>query len=265
MNFIVLLSWILPKAGARRAQKIFLTPTRVPRPASEADFYNSAKKYQFPHGIAAFEWGETQNPAVLLVHGWSGRGTQIGAFAAPLVKAGFRVIAIDGPAHGASDGQMTNVGEFANALMAVQKNIGPLHALIAHSFGAGCSIVAIQRGLQVKKAVLIAGPARYERVLANFFKLLPISPQAQEYFIVELQKKVGIHVKDLNVGHLGKSLPIEAMIVHDTEDKEVRFQSALEIQEVWPQAKLLRTEGLGHRRILRDPEVLRAVTEFIKS
>lgn len=247
------------------AQKVFLTPTRVPRPVSETDFYNSAKKYQMPHGIAAFEWGEVQNPTVLLVHGWSGRGTQLGAFALPLVDAGYRVIAIDGPAHGASEGQMTNVGAFANALLEAQKNIGPLHALIAHSFGAGCSVVAIQRGLQVKRAVLIAGPARYERVLANFFKLLPISPRAQVHFIVELQNKVGIHVKDLNVGHIGSGLNIKAMIVHDVEDKEVRFQSALEIQEVWPQVKLLRTEGLGHRRILRDPQVLRAVTEFIKS
>lgn len=265
LKFIVLLSWLLPKVGARLALKLFLTPTRVPRPVSELDFYNSAKKYKMPHGIAAYEWGEVQSPAVLLVHGWSGRGTQLGAFALPLVKAGFRVIAIDGPAHGSSEGRMTNVGDFANSLRETQKNIGPLVAVIAHSFGAGCSIVAAHRGMEVKKVVLIAGPARYERVLAHFFKLLPISPAAQEHMILVLQNKVGIHVKDLNVGHIGSGLQVQPMIVHDADDKEVGFQSALEIQEVWPQAKLLRTEGLGHRRVLRDPQVLRAVTDFINS
>lgn len=265
VRFIVLLSWVFPWAGAFLALKLFLTPTRVPRPSSEKEFFESARRFTFANGIAAFEWGPTAGPTVLLVHGWSGRGTQMGAFAAPLVAEGYRVVAIDGPAHGASAGKTTNVGAFANSLVDVQKSLGPLEGLIAHSFGAGCSIVAVSRGLRVPRVVLIAGPAKYERVLENFFKLLPISPRAQKILLRELGKKAGIQVQDLQVGRLGAGLQVKALVVHDEDDKEVLFRSALEIEEAWPQAKIFRTQGLGHRRVLRDPQVLRAVTEFIKS
>lgn len=263
--FISLLSWVLPKAGALQALTVFLTPTRVPRPPSEKEFFESARKYELPQGTAAFEWGRSDGSLIILVHGWSGRGTQMGAFAAPLVAQGFRVIAVDGPAHGGSAGETTNIGAFAQFLIDMQKSLGAIHGVIAHSFGAGCVVVGISRGLQVQKVVLIAGPARYERVLNHFFERLPISPWARKKFIAELKKKAGIAPKDLNIGVIGKDLKVDAMIVHDTDDKEVGFQSALEIHEVWPQSQLLRTEGLGHRRILRDPQVLKAVTEFMKS
>lgn len=261
----MLLSWVWPQGGALLAEKLFLTPTRVPRPPSEADFFNSAKKYTLPYGIAAFEWGVAENPLVVLVHGWSGRGTQMGAFASPLVQAGYRVVALDGPAHGASSGQTTNVGDYAQFLIEAQKILGPFHAVVAHSFGAGCSVLSAQRGLKVKKLVLIAGPAKYERVVGNFFKLLPISSAAQRSFLVNLQRKVGISVQEMNVGEIGKNLRVEALIVHDIEDKEVRFQSAIEIHEAWPTSKIFKTQGLGHRRILRDPQVLSTVKDFIQA
>jgi predicted alpha/beta hydrolase family esterase len=216
-------------------------------------------------GISAFEWGHENDPVVLLIHGWSGRGTQMGAFAAPLVAAGFRVVAIDGPAHGTSDGTYATLALFAESMKEAQKILGPFHAVIAHSFGAGSVVLAVVRGLVAKKIVLVAGPARYERVIANFFKILPISPSARKIFLVNLQNLVGIAVQDMNVGELGQNLPVQAMVVHDVEDKEVKFQSALEIKEAWPQVKLLETQGLGHRRVLRDPHVLQAVTDFIKA
>jgi hypothetical protein len=33
----------------------------------------------------------------------------------------------------------------------------------------------------------------------------------------------------------------------------------------WPQAELLKTTGLGHRRILRDPQVIDKLLEFIQN
>jgi len=37
-----------------------------------------------------------------MVHGWNGRGAQLGAFAPELVRVGFRVVTFDTPAHGRS-------------------------------------------------------------------------------------------------------------------------------------------------------------------
>ncbi|WP_374073268.1 alpha/beta fold hydrolase [Bdellovibrio bacteriovorus] len=257
-------SWVLPKQSAFWAEDLFLTPTRVPRPESEKSWFESAKKFTLSGGIAAFEWGSSTGPLVVLIHGWSGRGTQMGAFAEPLIQKGYRVVALDGPAHGGSEGERTNVGDYAKFLIHAQKELGPFKAIIAHSFGAGCSVLAASNGLQVEKLVLVAGPSRYEVVVGEYLKFISISPTAQKYFLQSLAQKVGMTAKELNVGNIGNKLQIPALIVHDKDDREVGYAAALEMKEAWPHAHLLTTSSLGHRRILKDAKVIQQVAEFIE-
>ena len=54
----------------------------------------------------------------------------------------------------------------------------------------------------------------------------------------------------------------ELLIYHDEKDLFVPITDGEEIAERWPNAKLVRTQGLGHHRILRDPEIIQACTEF---
>jgi len=232
------LSVILPKAIAQAAQILFLTPERIPRPPSEIDYFNSAKKYKIDDRIAAFEWGLPHNPLVLLVHGWSGRGD--------------------------SAGQITHVGEYSQFMIDIQKTLGPYHAIIAHSFGAGCAVLSASRGLSVKKIVMVAGPSRYELVVTNYLDALKLSPKAREHFLNSLGERVKLPVADMNVGVIGNKLShLKAMVVHDIEDKEVTVRAAEDIKKNWPSIEIMMTTGLGHRRILKDPTVTAAVTEFI--
>ncbi|MGL4242085.1 MAG: alpha/beta hydrolase, partial [Beijerinckiaceae bacterium] len=46
---------------------------------------------------------------VLLVHGWTGRAAFMQAFAPPLLKEGYDVIALDLPGHGLSSGKRLNM------------------------------------------------------------------------------------------------------------------------------------------------------------
>ncbi|MNL23821.1 Alpha/beta hydrolase family protein [compost metagenome] len=189
----------------------------------------------------------------------------MGAFAEPLVNKGYRVIAFDGPAHGSSLGKQTNVGDYAQFLIDVQKELSPFKAVIAHSFGAGCSVVSVARGLKTEKLVLIAGPSRYAVVVGHFTKMMGLSSSATKYFHKSLAKKVGMKAEDLNIGNIGNSISVPAMIVHDREDKEVTFASAEEMKQSWPHVELFATEGLGHRRILKDKSVTEQVAQFIHS
>ena len=49
---------------------------------------------------------------VLLVHGWSGRGTQLYKIADKLLENGFMTISFDAPADGKSPGNSTMMTEF---------------------------------------------------------------------------------------------------------------------------------------------------------
>lgn len=264
--FIGTLSKPFPALAARMALRLFATPVRIPRPESERVWYDLSKKYFLKSGIAAFEWGEPQNPLVMLIHGWNGRGTQIASFALPLVEIGFRVVALDGPGHGISPGKMTDPSHFAKFIEDSQHELDErgAHAVIAHSFGGGCTVLAASRSLKTKKIVLIASPAFYERVVHFFAKSLKLSERAEAVFVEFVTKIAGLHPRELNIGAIGSKLNIPAMVVHDVNDNAVNFLSATAITEAWPYSVLLRTEGLGHRRILKDPAVIQSVTKFIQ-
>ncbi|MGH8561857.1 MAG: hypothetical protein ACRES4_07835, partial [Nevskiales bacterium] len=55
------------------------------------------------------------------------------------------------------------------------------------------------------------------------------------------------------------------LVVHDREDRETAWSDGQSIAEAWPQARLLSTQGLGHRRVVSDAEVVSAALRFIQA
>lgn len=264
-KFISKLSIIAPKMAARIAMKFFATPVRVPRPESEMEMFHLSKQYFLKSGYAAFEWGESTSPLVLLIHGWNGRGTQISPYAKSLVEKGFRVVALDGPGHGSSPGNWTTPTHFAKFILDAQTELAPegIHSLIAHSFGGGCSVLAITRGLKTKSLVLVASPAFYERMVKFFGKSFGLNNKSQAALEVLVTKASGIKPSELNIAKLAATLTIPVLVVHDKGDNAVDYMSALAITEAYKGARLITTEGLGHRRILKDQKVISDVADFI--
>ncbi|NOT81054.1 MAG: alpha/beta hydrolase [Bacteriovoracaceae bacterium] len=265
-KILSILSYLLPQLAAKIALNIFATPTRIPRPISEMKAFEASKKFFLKNNIAAFQWGEDHHPTVLLIHGWNGRGTQISAFYQQLVAKNFRVIALDGPGHGDSPGKKTNPGHYAQFIIDAQREIAPegIHSLIAHSFGGGCAVLAASRGLKTKSLVLVASPAFYDRVVEFFSNSLGLKAKSKIHFYKLVGQIAGIDPRELNIGNLGKTLNIPALVVHDEDDNAVNFLSATSIIELWPGTLLLKTKGLGHRRILKDPQVITEVCDFIE-
>lgn len=262
-----IISIIFPKLAAKIALRFFATPTRIPRPLSEMEAYEKAEKFFLTNKIAAFRWGNKNDPVVLLIHGWNGRGTQISAFYKKLVEKKFQVIALDGPGHGISPGKMTNPSHYAQFITDAQKELAPegAHAIIAHSFGGGCAVLAASRGLKTKGLVLIASPAFYDKVVDYFARNFGLKNKAIDYFVKEVEAFAQIHPKELNIGNIGSKLNLPALIIHDQDDNAVHFSSAQAICNSWPLAKLIASQGLGHRRILKDPNIIGHVVEFINT
>ena len=140
---------------ARAALELFMTPRRLAPRDWEAALLRQGAPLTFTNGLIARSYGA--GPRVLLVHGWEGRGMNLGMFIAPLTAAGYQVIALDGPAHGESPGEQTNPVDFAHGLHNVGKELGPLAGVIAHSMGAASTALALRQGLVAERVVLIAG------------------------------------------------------------------------------------------------------------
>lgn len=264
LRVLYFISFLFPSLAARKALKLFLIPKKYERPEAEKKWFSFSRNRFLNNGLSMNEWGIEGNPKVMLVHGWEGRGTQMGAFAEPLVQKGYHVIALDGPAHGSSPGIETNAGHYSRTLVSAQQELGVVHAIIAHSFGGGCSILACDLGLKVDKLVTIASPADYANVVAFFLKEVRLSPCSQKAFYSILAQKAQLKLENVNIKSLGRNLEIPILIVHDKNDKEVRFENAKELHQSWTHSKLLATEGLGHRRILKDTDVIQKIVEFIQ-
>ncbi|MDB4949928.1 MAG: acetoin dehydrogenase subunit dihydrolipoyllysine-residue acetyltransferase [Gemmatimonadetes bacterium] len=255
------LGWVSPAAAGRVAVRLFFRPRRHERPDRERQVLLEGAPLELRSGLAATAWGG-DGPTVLLVHGWEGRGSQLGAFVRPLVLAGRRVVALDGPAHGDSAGEETNLLEFARALVAVEREVGPLEAVVAHSFGSAATLLALDIGLRPRRVVVIAGPASITDVLARFEELLRLPPRVAARFRELTARKVGRRAEELDLAAAAARQTVPALVVHDPDDAEVPYAEAVTLAAAWPGARLRTVSGLGHRRILRDPAVVREVVEF---
>jgi pimeloyl-ACP methyl ester carboxylesterase len=259
------LGTVSPQLAGRWASHLWFRPPRYAPPARERELLARARHLSMVHAdkrIAVYTWGD--GPAVLLVHGWSGRGAQMGAFVEPLVAAGYRVIAFDAPAHGQSSGKDTNLPEVSAALQALAREHGPVRAVIAHSFGVACTLYALKEGLRVARVVGISPPATIEGLVDKFATSLAIPPRAlvamRGYFEARFGADLWTRFSPLR---LASAANVPALIVHDDDDSDVSWQEGEALARGWPGAQFQRTHGLGHRRVLRDPDVIAQAVRFV--
>jgi pimeloyl-ACP methyl ester carboxylesterase len=250
---------IWPASAERAAAHLFATPRRHHQPDSEHVLLASARPSRV-NGLAVWQWGS--GPPVFLVHGWEGRGGQLGAFVQPLVDRGFSVVTFDARAHGASPGSEATLSDFSDALFAIAERFGAPRAVIAHSFGALGALLAAKRGLRTKALVLVAPPSPRER-LAWFRRMFPLPDAIAQGAKRRIEARVGESLEAVEGAALASGLGIPGLVIHDREDRETAFATSEAITRTWPGSVLLATEGLGHRRILSDTRVVDRVAKFV--
>jgi predicted alpha/beta hydrolase family esterase len=257
------LAALSPTLAARYAERLFFTPPRprtsrvgLPPGAQRLDVRSRYGR------LAAWAWGS--GPVVYLLHGWGGRAEQLGGFVAPLVSRGFRAIAVDGPAHGASSGRRTSGVEMGRALAEVVTQHGPARGVVAHSLGAAAVTFAIREGLRVERLAFVGPPADPLTWVARFGRQLGLGAAVMAEMQRQSEKRIQARWEDLPLVPLRglTDLP-PLLVVHDRDDREVRSADGAAIASAWPGARLLETGGLGHHRVLRDPAVVASVVAFL--
>lgn len=257
---------VAPGMAAELALKRFTTPPPIARPPWEKVLKKAGRSFRLPSGTSATVWGDRDQPVVLLVHGWAGRGTQLGKLIEPLRAKGLRVVAWDGPAHGDSDGKQASIGQFAQGLRELNEVEGPWRLVVAHSFGAGAVTLALScRWMQSEAVALVAAPSGMGWVVEGFAKRLKMSTRTKAVFIEKLNRFAGVEGRDVGIAHLAKTnaLKTPVIVIHDPEDAEVPFQQAEEIARDWHGARLVALSGVGHRKILKAPTFIASVLEFL--
>lgn len=260
-----LISALSPTMAGHLANRLWFQPITYPESPTERAALSSADRTSLQasgQALAAYVWGS--GPSVLLQHGWSGRAAHMAAFAPSLVDAGFQVIALDAPAHGRSAGRSTDLPTISGALRAVGEAFGPVHAIVAHSFGAACALHAVVDEMPIGRLACISPPATLEGLVEKFAAIVGLSGEVADVHRRLLEKRFGTDVwEKFSADYLASKARLPGLVIHDRNDREVPVGEGRSVAAAWTDAKLIETEGLGHRRILSAPNVIEYVTKFI--
>ena len=258
---------VSPSLTTKFAAKLFTTPIRHKLPKRELHMERESvqKSIMVPainKEIVVYEYGKSDKK-VLLVHGWSGRGTQLVKIADELLKLGYMTISFDAPAHGKSKGNYSIMTEFIASILELEKQYGSFEYAIGHSLGGMSVLNAIKENLNVKKAVTIGAGDIIQDIIDDFICKLQLRPEYGIKLRNHFEAKFGGKMDDYSAYKAAEKTEVPVLIIHDKDDDDVSVKAAYNIQKHLKQSEIMITESLGHRKILGDETVIQKIAAFI--
>ncbi|MFC8916528.1 alpha/beta fold hydrolase [Streptomyces sp. NPDC057116] len=264
-------SRIAPRLSGRLAFAAFVRPlgrSRV-RPAERAllDRARLGTLRLRGRNVVTYTWGDGARP-VLLVHGWSSRSSRFSAFITALCDQGYSPVTFDAPGHGDSEGRASNLRDYREIIGRLHAEHGDFEAVVAHSFGVLASFVALHDGVVAHRFVGIGGVAEFDHLLDAFRTRLGLHERVERDIRGHVERVLfpgePAIWERLTATYRPERLPAPVLLLHDEDDDMTPVaQSRLAAAALGDRARLVLTKGLGHRRILADPDVVARAVDFV--
>lgn len=262
-----LLYRISPFLAEKFARKLFITPIKHKIPKRE--FHMEEKSIQnklfipaINKKIVVYSYGNS-NKKILLVHGWSGRGTQLVKIADAFLENGYSTISFDAPAHGKSETKTTLMLEFIESVLEIEKKYGPFEFAVGHSLGGMSILNAIKQGLKVKKAVVIGSGNSVINIVNTFVEKIGLPNKVAVIMRNNFEKKYHFEMESFSAYEAAKEVHVPVLVIHDADDEDIPVAEAYHLAENLINKEILITNNLGHRKILGDAAVLHKIVEFL--
>lgn len=267
---IRLTATVSPALAARLARRAFFAtaPRMQVRPADEPTQF-VARRVPLRVGgkdAVGYHWGRGTQ-AVLLLHGWHGRASQFATLVRELVAEGFAVVSFDAPAHGASPGRRTDIRDWVDIAEQLHIRYGGFRAIVGHSFGALAALTAARSVTPTPAVVAIAGAASPAAFVAEFSRQLGLTPATRERMVALFHARMGETPASFAQRYDAVAHPLpaatELLVIHDRDDVRMPDADSLRLHTSHAdRSRMLRTEGLGHTRVLGADPVLDAIVAF---
>lgn len=263
------LQFLSVKQTTKFASRLFQTPIKYQIPKREEDMDNKAIKStltvpEIQKEIHTYRYGEGTKK-ILLVHGWSGRGTQLVKIADALLEEGYCTLSFDGPAHGRSSGKTTNMLEFVHCILEMQRAYGPFEAAIGHSLGSMALLYSVKKELQLNSMILIGSGDKIEDIIYDFTDKLGLERRIGKNIKKVFDDRLQLDINTFSASESAAHINIPALLIHDKFDSDSPVEASVKINQILKNSKLILTEGLGHRKILGDQEVIEQIIKFLRS
>lgn len=275
---------LMPGLGGRAAFELFCrTPAPNALTAGErraiegaADFMGEARHHRLGSATVRITVHEfrpvprrQEESTVLVIHGWRSRTEFMRKLIDGYREAGFRVVSLDLPGHGASPGRRLNMANAVEAVRLTQEWFGPFACVVGHSFGGAVAVSAAAGAvggidpLATQRLVLIAAPNAMSDIFASFGKHINLGARSALAMDRQVERIAGHGLSYFICSEFLARLKIPALVIHAPDDREVSADDARRLGAAGPHVTLQWMPGLGHRRILANPAVVQAAVGFL--
>ena len=258
---------IAPSVAARLTYQLISSPPRHKPRVEERNLRARAaqSRIAFQGGwLQCYQWGK--GPLCLFVHCWGGRGTQAQTLIEKLVQSGLSVVSFDHPAHGLSSGTRAEMIRMSAATAAVVKQYGAIKTVIGHSLGVAAVTIAMRDyDLPVARLVSISSLTDciwFTRVIGGYLGISN-STLSNTRALVDRDYAQPVQWEELSVQKMIAKLSIPILLIHDRDDHEIPFAHSVALHQAAPHATFFETNGEGHRRILKNSQVIEKILGFI--
>lgn len=273
---------LAPRLAGRAAFELFCrTPnpkrlTAGERKAVDAasDFMAGARHHRLPVStgcimVHEFKPAGAKRGTVLVVHGWRSRTEYMRALIEGYQEAGYRVMSLDLPGHGGSLGRRLNMATAVQAVAVAAEWFGPFQAIVGHSFGGAIAVNAAVGSVHgcapvpAAKLVTIASPSSMPMLFGDFGRMMRLGPRSQAAVADQVKRVTGRPLDEFTSSRQLARTPIPTLVIHAPDDREVAAEHAAMVASAGSHVRLQWVAGLGHRRILADPGVVKAAVDFV--
>jgi esterase/lipase len=260
------LSTLTPNLFMKLSYKVFLNPRGV-RNYNFSTLHPEEFFAQGHHGDIKVYFFKGGGKHILLTHGWADTSKSFETLVSELLNSGFSVWSFDHAGHGKSEGSVSNLFAFIDGVKSVVDFIEgkglQIYSLISHSMGGAALLNLEESYLKDKKVVLIAAPVKFFEEMFKTFKRIGVSTKALTSLLGYVSSQYNEAWEKASPMDHKHKIHENFFVIHDKKDKQCKYENMELLLEGTP-AALKTSEGLGHRRVLKDEETLKAISDFLK-
>ncbi|MFF5092411.1 alpha/beta hydrolase [Streptomyces niveus] len=223
----------------------------------------------------SYRWGTGTHP-VLLVHGWESRGSRFAPLVSELLELGLSPVTFDAPGHGDATGETMTIIDLRDIIAELDARHGPFEMVVAHSLGVTATFLALRedaarqsRPERAVRIVAISGVPDFAYLVDRFCERLGLRARLNAELRSRVERELFPGEEDIwsrfsvprTVPEAG---PASVLVIHDADDDMVDPACSRALADaLGDRAELVVTSGLGHRRIIGDPQVTASVRDFV--
>jgi pimeloyl-ACP methyl ester carboxylesterase len=230
-------------------------------------FSLKAKDDYFAHKELAFngfKWGNGKYK-ILITHGWGSKAADFAELITALREiSDLEIIAFDAPGNGSSEGDLSNLLLYIEAVEAIILKYGEPDILIGHSLGGMANMLAIKR--RMLKPSLLVSLTPLIRLKENFeasMSAADVSRKAQDAFLGSFEILFGKPAAYYNLVDL-YNLDGKHWLAYDEQDLISPYDYMSEFLKANPSIESHQYENTGHERIIKSPDVINDVVSLVK-